>query len=165
MTSRKQASVLEMFQKKKQSSNQNNESKFSYFILWLFKVFNFQSINQKYFYWKKLKNLPNCLGHQTDAANSSITINDSSSGTSSRQDPSSIKLNVPNISDKPSQPPNSLNFPTRKFGKTTVVGRKFQSKWFILHPWLHYDETIDQVFCHTCIQAYNRGYINSCDNM
>ena len=33
MTPRKQASVLEMFQKKKQSSNQNNENKFYYFIL------------------------------------------------------------------------------------------------------------------------------------
>ena len=96
---------------------------------WLFNVFNFQSINQKYFYWKKLKKLPNCLGHQTDAANSSITINDSSSGTSSRQDPSSLQLNVPNISEKPNQPPNSFNFPARKFGKTTAVGRKFQSNF------------------------------------
>ena len=129
---------------------------------WLFNVFNFQSINQKYFYWK-LKKLPNCLGHQTDAANSSITINDSSSGTSSRQDPSSLKPSP--VSEKPNQPPNSFNFPTHKFGKTTVVGRKFQSKCFILHPWLHYDETNDQVFCHTCIQAYNQGHLNSCNNI
>ena len=92
-------------------------------------------------------------------------INDSSSGTSSHQDPSSLKLNVPNISEKPNQPPNSFNFPTRKFGKTNVLGRKFQSKWFILYPWLHYDETNDQVFCNTCIQAYNQGHLNSCNNM
>lgn len=44
-------------------------------------------------------------------------------------------------------------FPKREFGKTIIVKRSFQSQWFSKWQWLHYDESRDLAFCHTCIKA------------
>ena len=49
--------------------------------------------------------------------------------------------------------PRSFNFPTRSFGKTKVVSRLFQSKWFDKYKWLHYDEAKDTAYCYTCRMA------------
>ena len=44
-----------------------------------------------------------------------------------------------------------FNFPKRSFGSKKVVKRSFQpSRW----PFLHYDESSDAVFCHTCLMAF-----------
>ena len=52
----------------------------------------------------------------------------------------------------PGQPnqPTTIKFPKRQFGK---FNRPFQGTWFNCFPWLHYDETNDKVFCHTCMRA------------
>ena len=36
--------------------------------------------------------------------------------------------------------PRTYNFPSRPFGKTKVVHRSFQGKWFDKYTWLHYDD-------------------------
>ena len=46
--------------------------------------------------------------------------------------------------------PRSLSFPSRQFGKTKIVSRSFQSKWFDQYQWLHYDEAQDAAYCYTC---------------
>lgn len=39
--------------------------------------------------------------------------------------------------------------------------RKFNKDWFKLFPWIHYDESEDRAFCHTCILAYNKGHMKA----
>ena len=46
-----------------------------------------------------------------------------------------------------------------------LVYRSFQPNWFSKWPFLHYEESSDEVFCHTCLMAYklNRmkiGYVD-----
>ena len=85
--------------------------------------------------------------------------------------------------DKPHQP-HAFKFPKRTFGKKNPVSRSFQSAWFQQWPFLHYDESKDLVFCHTCLVtfkekkllaanadaafvsiSYPRGYLDSTLNM
>ena len=70
---------------------------------------------------------------------------------------------VPEIGDIPNQP-KQFRFPDRQFGSSKVVTRKFMKDWFNKYPWLHYDETNDRAFCHTCITAYNRGHMTTADD-
>ncbi len=67
--------------------------------------------------------------------------------------------------DKPHQPLN-LDYPKRMFGKKTVVERKFQASWYSQWPFLHYEESSDQVFCHTCVMGFKlkRMRTNSADS-
>lgn len=57
--------------------------------------------------------------------------------------------------------PRSLNFPSRQFGKTKVVSRSFQSKWFDKYKWLHYDEAQDAAYCYTCRTAEEQGKLKN----
>ena len=61
---------------------------------------------------------------------------------------------LPAISDSPHQPGAGTIFPKRSFGKKSVVFRSFQSSWFQQWPFLHYDETNDLAYCHTCVTAF-----------
>lgn len=67
--------------------------------------------------------------------------------------------------EKPHQPLN-FDYPRRKFGKKTVVERKFQPSWYSQWPFLHYEESSDQVFCHTCMMGFKlkRMRSNSADS-
>ena len=65
-----------------------------------------------------------------------------------------------NSESKPHQP-RSFNFPSKPFGKTKVVHRSFQSKWFDKYTWLHYDETVDAAYCHTCRKADEQGKLKT----
>ena len=56
------------------------------------------------------------------------------------------------MEDGPHQP-LSFAFPKRPFGKKNTVYRSYQSKWFSLHPWLHYVESNDSALCHVCMLA------------
>ena len=56
---------------------------------------------------------------------------------------------LPLLGDRPNQPRN-LSFLSKSYGNRN---RSFQSGWFDRHPWLHYVERLDAVFCHTCIKA------------
>ena len=68
-------------------------------------------------------------------------------------------------SDTPSEEgphqPWSLNFPSRQFGKSKVVSRSFQSKWFDKYKWLHYDEAQDAAYCYTCRTANGQNKLKS----
>ena len=57
------------------------------------------------------------------------------------------------ISSKPHQP-KSFHFPKRSFGKSKVVERNIQPGWFNKWPFIHYDESIDSVFCHVCLMSF-----------
>ena len=50
---------------------------------------------------------------------------------------------LPLLGDRPNQPRN-LSFPSKSYGNWN---RSFQSGWFDRHPWLHYVESLDAVFC------------------
>ena len=52
---------------------------------------------------------------------------------------------------KPHQP-RTFRFPKRSFDQKTVVYRGFQPDWFT-KSFLHYEESRDEVFCHTCLMA------------
>jgi len=64
---------------------------------------------------------------------------------------------LPLLGDRPNQPRN-LSFPFKSHGNRN---RSFQSGWFDRHPWLHYVESLDAVFCHTCIKAVASNLISS----
>ena len=58
----------------------------------------------------------------------------------------------------PSEPhqPLAFKFPKRVFGKIKSVNRSFQPAWFNQWPYLHYNESKDVVFCHTCLVAFKQ---------
>jgi len=68
---------------------------------------------------------------------------------------------VPDVSEKPNQPLD-FAFPKRQFGKTKVVNRSFQAQKF---RWLHYDQSRDLAFCHTCVSAVKSGKMKSAGNV
>ena len=68
------------------------------------------------------------------------------------------------MSDQPNQPTH-FNFPKRKFGKTRVVNRSFQSQWFQKWRWLHYDQSRDLAFRHTCVTSVKSGKMKVSGNV
>ena len=59
---------------------------------------------------------------------------------------------VPELHHHPKET-ESFKFPKRCFRKTKIVERSFQPCFFDKWPFLHYDEVVDRVFCHTCMNA------------
>ena len=57
---------------------------------------------------------------------------------------------------KPHHPDLTFKFPKRSFGKKKPVYRSFQSAWFVQWPFLHYDQSKDPVYCHTCALAFKQ---------
>ena len=47
-----------------------------------------------------------------------------------------------------------FKFPKRSFGKKAVVYRSFQHSWFTKSPFLHYKESSDVAYCHTCLLVF-----------
>ena len=70
--------------------------------------------------------------------------------------PTSVEFSLPEVDERPNQPMH-FKFPKRPFGKTKVVNRSFQNQWFEKWRWLHYDESRDLAFCHTCVVAMKTG--------
>ncbi len=64
------------------------------------------------------------------------------------------------VPEKPCQP-KDYNFPKRVFGKKGDTSRAFQSHWFKIWTFLHYDEAKDVVFCHTCMVAAKRKMLST----
>ncbi len=60
------------------------------------------------------------------------------------------------LPSKPHQPLD-FSFPKRSFGQKAPVLRSFQQSWFSQWPFLHYDETQDLVFCHTCLLGFKKN--------
>ena len=52
----------------------------------------------------------------------------------------------------------NFNFPRHSFGKTKIVHRLFQSKWFQQWLLLHYDQSRDLAFCLTYVQAMHEEW-------
>ena len=67
---------------------------------------------------------------------------------------------LPDVNDKPHQP-LTFSFPKREYGRSIIVKRSFQSQWFSKWQWLHYDQSRDMAFCHTCIIAVKSKKITS----
>lgn len=74
---------------------------------------------------------------------------------------SSASDSAASTSDPGPHQPRSFTFPSRSFGKKTVVSRSFQSKWFDKYKWLHYDEAMDAAYCYTCRKADEQNKLKS----
>ena len=57
--------------------------------------------------------------------------------------------------DKPHQP-RLTSFPVVAFGSGSKR-RSFQANWFDMWPWLHWNDSLESVFCHVCIQVSRAG--------
>ena len=64
-------------------------------------------------------------------------------------------MTTDNVPDKPHQPA-SFHFPQQSFGQKKVVHCSFQPSWFNHWQFLHYDESRDVVFCHTCLKGFEQ---------
>ena len=87
----------------------------------------------------------NTLAHDIPIPEDSHTSTSSNTGTSLSNLQGTISTTSYLVPDQPNQP-TTIKFPKRQFGK---FNRAF--------PWLHYDETNDKVFCHTCMRAEFEG--------
>ncbi len=58
------------------------------------------------------------------------------------------------VLDAPHQPKAKYRFLKHSFGEKSVVHHSFQHSWFAKWPFLHYKETIDVVYCHTCLKMF-----------
>ena len=67
-----------------------------------------------------------------------------------------VLSNLPEIPDRPHQPGQGFKFPKRSFGKKNVILRSFQQSWFTQWPFLHYDESNDLAYCHTCVMGFKQ---------
>lgn len=70
------------------------------------------------------------------------------------------------VPDEPHQPLTfTFTFPKRCFSKKSPVFCSFQPTWFSQWPFIHYDETNDVVYCHTCLMGFkmNRMRTNTAD--
>lgn len=73
----------------------------------------------------------------------------------------SVTVDIP---AKPHQP-LTFQYPKRSFGVKKVVQCSFKPSWFAKWPFLHYIESKDVVFCHTCLLGFKlkRMRTNSAD--
>ena len=60
------------------------------------------------------------------------------------------------VPEVPHQPGADFGFPKRSFGKKATVYRAFQHCWFKKWPFLHYNESSDLVYCHTCLLMFKQ---------
>ena len=60
---------------------------------------------------------------------------------------------------KPHQP-RLTSFPVVAFGSGSKR-RSFQANWFDKWPWLHWNDSLESIFCHVCIQASRAGLIRT----
>ena len=68
--------------------------------------------------------------------------------------------NLPEVGDTPNQLLSFL-FPKCEYGRSIIVKCSFQSQWFSKWQWLHYDQSRDMAFCHTCMMAVKSKKITS----
>uniref|UniRef100_A0A8C4QC37 Uncharacterized protein n=1 Tax=Eptatretus burgeri TaxID=7764 RepID=A0A8C4QC37_EPTBU len=57
----------------------------------------------------------------------------------------------PNFPDQPFQPHDVSCIPVQILPNRKL---KFQQQWFKDFPWLHFDQSIGRVLCHTCTDAF-----------
>ena len=79
---------------------------------------------------------------------------------------SSTSCGSNDLPEKPYQPGEGYSFPKRSFGKSKPVLCGCKSDWFAKWNFLHYNESMDAVFCHTCVMAtkekrtWNKGCVD-----
>ena len=66
-----------------------------------------------------------------------------------------------NVFEKLYQPDQTYRFPKRLFGK---ILRRFQSAWFMLYSWLHYQPESDTVICYICAKHSRNANLDSITN-
>jgi len=66
--------------------------------------------------------------------------------------PSLLSRSLPDIGERPNQQ-KKFTFPKCEFGKKSVVKHAFKQLWFQSWPLIHYNETNNVAFCHTCATA------------
>ena len=66
-----------------------------------------------------------------------------------------------NVFEKPYQPDQTYRFPKRLFGKRL---RPFQSAWFTLYSWLHYQPESDTVICYIYAKHSRNANLDSITN-
>ena len=99
----------------------------------------------------------NTLAHDIPIPEDSHTSTSSNTGTSL----SNLQGTISTTSYLVPGQLNPIKFPKRQFGK---FNRAFQGNWFNDFPWLHYDESNDKVFCHTCMRAEFEGKLRTARN-
>ena len=70
----------------------------------------------------------------------------------------SSSANSLNVFEKLYQPDQTYRFPKWLFGKRL---RLFQSAWFTLYSWLHYQPEINTVICYICSKHNQNGNLDS----
>ena len=73
------------------------------------------------------------------------------------------EITTQKFADIPERPHQPLNFPypKRSFEKKSVVQRSFRPSWFSQWPFLHYEESRDLVFCHTCVMGFKLKWMRT----
>ena len=74
------------------------------------------------------------------------------------------KKSLPTLPDEPHHPTSRFMFPKRTFGHTKPVKCSAHCNWFHSWPFLHYDESQDVVFCHTCVKAFELDRMKTSKN-
>ena len=72
----------------------------------------------------------------------------------------STSVQLPEISETPHQPWPVFRFPKHYFAGE-VVFWSFQSSWFQQWPFLHYNETNDLAYCHTCVMGFKEKKVKT----
>ena len=74
------------------------------------------------------------------------------------------KKSLPTLPDEPHHPTSRFVFPKRTFGHTKPVKCSAHCNRFQSWPFLHYDESQDVVFCHTCVKAFELDRMKTSKN-
>ena len=106
-------------------------------------------------------------GESSECSSSQVTQVNASTQESSPTvvTPNSAACHLDLLPDTPNQP-RPASFPKVSFGKGSKARyRSFQSSWFDKWPWLHWNESLESVLCHVCMQAVKAGTLRAktCD--
>ena len=74
------------------------------------------------------------------------------------------KKSLPTLPDEPHYPTSRFVFPKRTFGHTKPIQCSAHCNWFQSWPFLHYDESQDVVYCHTCVKAFELDRMKTSKN-
>ena len=95
------------------------------------------------------------------AAHNPIALRNGNSNYRPIAEASSSVNSSNNVFEKSYQPDQTYLFPKWLFGKRL---RPFQSAWFTLYSWLHYQPESDTVICYICAKHNRNGNLDSITN-
>ena len=97
------------------------------------------------------------INFRNDSPTTDILVETNSTDDANHHTHETVPKSTPQVQDGPYQPTN-FEFPKRTFGNDPKL-RSFQSSWFQKYSWLHYNASLDKVFCHTCMKAIRLGKV------